>query len=118
MTGGLAGWVREAMEPLGVVHIPARFGGHSIYLDGLIFAMLGNGDLWFRSDPVADPIWEEAGCERFTFDKGSGVLGTMNYRRAPSACHDDPEALRHWAEVALAASRRLAAKKRPKRMTR
>lgn len=115
MTGGLASWVREAMKPLGVVHIPPRCGGHSIYLEGLIFAMLGDGDLWFRSDTQADAVWNEAGCERFTFNKGNGVLGTMNYRRATSACHDDPEVPRMWAKVALAASRRLAAKKRLKR---
>ena len=39
----------------------------------------------------------------------------MNYRSAPDDVHDDAEAMRRWAGLALEAGNRAAAKKKPKR---
>jgi len=86
-------------------------GGATLYLDGTVFAIIADGDLWFKADRASDAEWDAIGAERFTFDMG-GKTGSMNYRRAPLDAHDDPDAMRRWASLALEAGLRAPKKKR------
>jgi DNA transformation protein len=112
---GLYEWVREALEPLGTVTLRPMMGAAVLYLDGTVFAVLDEEDIWFKGDAESAAIWDEAGCDRFTFTGSDGRVETMNYRRAPTDVHDDAEAMQHWAGLAQAAGLRAAAKKRPKK---
>lgn len=112
---GLYAWVEEALEPLGRVSRRPMMGAAVLYLDGIVFAVLDSDELWFKADPESAPVWDEAGCERFTFTAKDGRTETMNYRRAPLDVYDDPEAMRRWAGLALEAGLRGAAKKRPRK---
>ena len=108
---GLFAWVEEALEPLGRVTKRPMMGGATLYLDGTVFAILADGDLWFKADKLSDADWDAAGAERFTFKMG-GKTGSMNYRRAPADVHDDPEAMQRWARLAVEAGLRAPKKKR------
>jgi DNA transformation protein len=112
---GLYAWVQEALEPLGSVSMRKMMGGATLYLDGTIFAILDDGELWFKSDADADSIWDAEGCERFAVTFKDGRVDTMNYRRAPTDVYDDAEAMQRWAGLAVEAGLRGAAKKRPRR---
>ncbi|HET7816073.1 MAG TPA: TfoX/Sxy family protein [Sphingomicrobium sp.] len=109
---GLLAWVKECLEPVGRVTMRPMMGGATLYLDGTVFAIIADGDLWFKADKLSDPAWDEAGAERFTYRMGDGRTGSMNYRRAPADVHDDPDAMRHWAGLALEAGLRAPRKKR------
>jgi DNA transformation protein and related proteins len=98
------------LEPFGAVSMRRMMGGATLYLDGIVFAILDEGEIWFKSDAETDATWDAEGCERFTYPGGS-----MNYRRGPLDVYDDPEAMRRWASLALEAGRRSAAKKPRKR---
>ena len=111
---GLVDWIREALEPIGPVSLRKMMGGATLYLDGTIFAITDDGELWFKADAESDAIWDEAGCPRFTYVMGEGRTGSMNYRRAPAEVYDDGEALRHWAALALEAGKRGPVKKKSK----
>lgn len=108
----LRAWVTECLEPAGIVTARAMMGGTTLYLDGIVFAIIADDELWFKADGVSDADWDEAGAARFTYAKAGGAVGTMNYRRAPGEVHDDAEEMRRWATVALQAGLRAAAKKR------
>lgn len=110
---GLVDWVIEAMAPVGPVTMRHMMGTGTLYWEGRIFAIVDEEAIWFKSDAVSNPIWEEAGCDRFTFTESSGATATMNYRRAPADVYDDADAMREWAGVAIAASQR-APKKKPR----
>ena len=110
---GLVDWIREALEPIGTVSLRKMMGGATLYCDGTIFAITDDGELWFKADAESDAIWDEAGCERFTYQM-SDRLAVMNYRRAPADVYDDPDAMREWAGLAIAAGMR-APKKKPKK---
>ena len=112
---GLIEWVREALEPLGSVSLRRMMGGATLYVDGTIFAIVADDELWFKADAETDAIWDEEGCERFVVGEKDGQPQTMNYRRAPTDVYDDAEIMQKWAAVALQAGLRGAAKKRPKR---
>lgn len=108
---GLIAWVGEALAPLGTVTRRAMMGGATLYLDGAIFAIVADDALWFKADAQSDAIWDAAGCPRFTYRMGEGRTGSMNYRRAPDDVHDDAEAMRHWAMIAVAAGQRAPVRK-------
>lgn len=112
--GGLVAWVEEATAPLGRLTRRAMMGGATLYLDGVVFAILGDDRLWFKADAESDAAWDAAGCERFTYQFGDGRTGSMNYRRAPDDCYDDADELRRWAGLALAAGLRAQAGKAAK----
>lgn len=108
----LVDWIREALKPLGTLSKRAMMGGATFYLDGVAFAIAGLDDFWFKADAESDAAWDAIGAEKFSFTFPNGRTGVMNYRRAPQDVHDDPEAMREWAALALEAGRRAAAKKK------
>ena len=110
---GLYAWIEEALEPLGVVARRAMMGGATLYLDGIVFAILGEGELYFKADAETDAAWDAVGAARFTAEM-AGRIATMNYRRAPSEVHDDGEEMVRWARLAVAAGQRAAARKKPR----
>jgi DNA transformation protein len=105
---GLYAWVEEALEPMGPVTMRRMMGGAVLYLDGVIFAVLDESEIWFKSDAETDSVWDEEGCGRFTFRAKDGRTETMNYRRAPSDVYDDAEAMRRWASLGREAGTRAA----------
>ena len=112
MDEGLYAWVQEALEPLGAVTMRKMMGGATLYLDGIVFAILHEGEIWLKADAETDAIWDAEGCERFSMTFKDGRVDTMNYRRAPTDVYDDAEALQRWAALAVEAGRRSVAKKR------
>jgi DNA transformation protein len=111
---GLVSWVEEALEPLGRVSLRKMMGGATLYLDGTIFAIVDDGELWFKADAESDAVWEAEGCEKFSVTFKDGRVDVMNYRRAPSDVYDDAEAMRKWASMAVEAGLRSAARKKPR----
>lgn len=110
----LIAWLDEELAPLGALSKRAMMGGRTLYLDGIVFAIIVAGELWFKADTVSDVLWDEAGCPRFTYDRSDGRTGSMNYRRAPEDVYDDGEALRRWAALALQAGRRAPSRSKKK----
>jgi DNA transformation protein len=111
---GLYAWVEEALAPLGRVTMRKMMGGATLYLDGTIFAILVEGEIWFKSDIQGDALWDAQGCERFSMTFKDGRVDTMNYRRAPLDVYDDAAAMRHWAGPAVGAGSRRVVKRKPK----
>jgi DNA transformation protein len=105
------------LEPLGAVTMRKMMGGATLYLDGIVFAILDGDEIWLKSDSDSDPVWDSEGCEKFAVTFKDGKVDVMNYRRAPQDVYDDPEAMRRWAALAVEAGMRSAAKKRPRRKT-
>jgi DNA transformation protein len=112
---GLYAWTQEALEPLGNVSMRRMMGAATLYLDGTVFAVIDESEIWFKADAESQAIWDEAGGDRFSFTGSDGVVQTMNYRRAPADVYDETEAMQHWAVLALAAGQRAAAKRKPRK---
>lgn len=106
---GLVEWIKEAMEPVGIVTSKRLFGGAALYLDELAFAILAFDALWFKADAESAAEWGDA--ERFSVTREDGRVQSLNYRRAPDETYDDADALRRWALLAIAAARRAPPKK-------
>jgi DNA transformation protein len=105
-------FVKERMEPLGEITTRAMFGGHTVYCDGVVFALIAGGALYLKADEKNRPEFEARGLEAFRPFEGPGV---MQYYQAPPEMFEDEEALRHWAGAAVEAGRRAQAKKKPRK---
>lgn len=110
---GIVAWVEEALAPLGQVTQRRMMGGATLYLDGVVFAIVTDAGLWFKADRESDAFWDAAGAARFTYEREGGVA-TMNYRRAPDDVYDDADAMREWAAPAIAAGRRAPVRRKRK----
>ena len=74
---GLVAWVTEALEPLGTVTMRRMMGGATLYLDGTIFGIVHDGELWFKADEASNALWDEAGHrDRFTVTFATGMSDT------------------------------------------
>lgn len=104
--------VVDLLAPLGAT--PRRmFGGHGIFTDGLMFALIADGRLYFKADDSTRAAFTEAGGEPFSYSR-AGKLASLSYYSVPEDALEDPVDLREWAGHGIAAARRAAAAKRKK----
>lgn len=75
----------------------AMFGGVGIYSQGLFFALIADDTLYFKVDDTNRPEYEEQGMRQFD---------ALRYYEVPADALEDPEALRRWAEKAIAVAAR------------
>lgn len=108
---GLWDYLRESFEPLGLVRIRRMFGGAGVSVDGLNIGFVGSDILYLKTDAGNAAAFDAEGLDHLVYDK-AGQLMAMSYRRAPDAAYDDPEIMRGWGEMALAAAIRAKAPKR------
>ena len=90
------------------------FGGHGIFCDGVMFALIADEILYLKVDAETKPAFVDAGCEPFTYDK-SGKSVALSYLTVPDDAAEDIDELRPWAHMALAAANRAQAKKKPRK---
>ncbi len=109
-------FLRELFAPFGAVTVRRLFGGAGIYADGLCFAIESRGEVYIKSDPETQNVFAAAGSAPFVYEM-QGKPKAMAYWRLVEDAYDDPEALKRWAALGLAAARRAAAAKaaKPKR---
>lgn len=101
----------DLMQALGPVRARRMFGGHGLYLDGLMFALIADGELYLKADRDSLEQFEARGLPPFTYTR-KGKTVHLCYYRAPDETQDDPDAMRHWAGMAHATARKAAGKRR------
>lgn len=83
------------------------FGGYGISSDGLTLALLvdlGDGEkLWLKADEASRPVFEAAGCARFTY-LAKGQAKSMNYYSVPDDAMESAQLMAPWARLALEAA--------------
>lgn len=95
--------VIELMRRLRGVSARAMFGGHGIYKDGVMFAILADGELYFKVTGANRRAYDERGLAPFVYER-RGKKVAMSYRAAPAECMDDPRIMAEWAEPAWRAA--------------
>ena len=115
-TDSFGEFLREQLAPLGRVTLRRMFGKTGVFCDGFMFGMVTEDTLYLRVDDHNRATFKEA--EAFPplnyHKKGSTI--DLAFWRVPERLIDEPDELVAWARAALAAARRVAAKRpAPKR---
>lgn len=86
------------------------FGGHGLYADRQIFAILIEDVLYFKVDGSNRADYEAAGSEPFTYEaKGKRI--SVSYWRVPVDVLEDESKLAAWAQKSCRASAKVKRKK-------
>lgn len=117
MSDDFVDYVMELLGPFGTVATRRMFGGHGVYLDGLMFAIVSGGTLYLKADEMNRIEFGQAGCEIFGYAR-TGKRATLNFFRAPEDAMESPELMLPWARTAYAAALRANAKKQVARQAR
>src|ERR1700694_2983775 len=106
-----AEFLRDQLAPLGRIAMRRMFGKTGVFCDGVMLGMRRDTTLYFRVDDDNRAAFKEA--ESFPpldYQKKGGTID-LSFWRAPERLFDEPDELVTWARVALAAARRVAAKR-------
>jgi DNA transformation protein len=108
---GFTEFLREQLAPLGRVTMRRMFGKTGVFCDGVMLGMVRENTLYFRVDDENRAAFKEA--ESFpplSYEKKGGSID-LSFWRAPERLFDEPDELIAWVRAALAAARRVAAKR-------
>jgi DNA transformation protein and related proteins len=106
-----AEFLREQLAPLGRVTLRRMFGKTGVFSDGVMLAMVRDNTLYFRVDDENRETFKEAqSFPPLNYEKRGGSID-LAFWRAPERLFDEPDELVAWARAALAAARRVAAKR-------
>lgn len=94
----------------GGTRLRRMFGGHGIFCDGVMFALIADDTLYMKVDDETKQDFLDAGGLPFTYER-SGKPFEMSYVSLPDDASEDIDALRPWAHRALAAANRARARK-------
>ncbi|MBN35100.1 MAG: hypothetical protein CMM46_10060 [Rhodospirillaceae bacterium] len=50
-----------ALTPMGPVRAQGMFGGHGLFLDDLMFALLTDGEMWLKGDDLNSDLYLAGG---------------------------------------------------------
>jgi DNA transformation protein len=100
----------EQLAPLGEVTTRRMFGGHVMYCDGIVFALVASNALYLKADDHNRPAFVSRDLQ--PFHPFGDQTASMQYYQAPPEIFEDRDALETWAGGAVAAGRRAHSKKR------
>lgn len=108
-------YLLELLTPLEGITAKRMFGGYGIFRNGLMFALVSDNTLYFKTDNQTSIRFTDRDLEPFIFQKKGKEIYT-SYYRAPEEVLDESEEMCAWAEVAYqVALRTVKPKRQPKR---
>jgi DNA transformation protein len=111
VSDSFAEFLREQLAPLGRITMRGMFGKTGVFCDGVMLGMVRDDTLYFRVDDDNRASFKEAeSCPPLNYEKKGGTID-LSFWRAPERLFDEPDELVAWARAALAAARRVAAKR-------
>ncbi len=92
----------DLFAPFGRIVVRRMFGGEGLFRDGLMFAIVHEDRLYFKTSEESRQafIAEGTGPLFYKFKNAEGVL--TSYYELPDRLYDDPDELAEWARAAFA----------------
>jgi DNA transformation protein and related proteins len=108
---GFAEFLREQLAPLGHITMRRMFGKTGVFCNGLMFGMVTEDTLYVRVDDHTGTVFKEAeSVPPLNYEKQGRTID-LAFWRLPEHLLDEPDELLTWARAALAAARRVAARR-------
>ena len=96
-------YVVELMQVIGPVIARGMFGGHGLFLNGLMFALIADSVLYLKVDQDSSKAFKSRGLEPFSYNK-KGKEYRMSYYQAPEEVFEDQDEMTTWANRAYSAA--------------
>ncbi len=108
-------FLSEQLAPLGRITTRRMFGKTGVFCGGVMLGMVTDNTLYVRVDDQNRATFKEAEAYPPLNYAKKGEMIDLAFWRVPDRLMDEPDELLDWARAALAAARRVAAKRKPKR---
>lgn len=105
--------VLALLAPHGDIRARAMFGGHGLYLDGLMFALIADERLYFKTDAETRVRFERVGSKPFSYQRAGREAVVMSYYEAPPRSTQSARAIMPWLELGVIAARGAQKSKKP-----
>jgi len=93
----------DIFQFFGPIDIRRFFGGEGICSGDIMFGMIFNERIYFKTDEQTRKAFLAEDCEPFSFEKRStGETVVTGWYALPDRLYDDPDELARWAKQALA----------------
>lgn len=109
-----AAHVIELLQGVGPVYSKPMFGGFGVFLDGLMFGLIADNEMYLKVDADNRAEFDALGLQAFTYSK-QGKDMQMSYCQAPEDAMENPELMTQWGNLGFSAALRAAAKKQRKK---
>lgn len=103
-------YVVELMADWAAVSARRMFGGYGLYREGLMFALVADDELFFKTDAGNVTQFERAGSRPFVYQSQTRAV-QMSYWSAPEASLESPAEMSIWCQSAYGAALRAHAAK-------
>ncbi|MEO0575306.1 MAG: TfoX/Sxy family protein [Pseudomonadota bacterium] len=91
--------LNEVFAQLGPIRSRRMFGGHGIYYDDVMFALVADDELYLKVDAISKPQFDALELPAFEFN-AKGKTTRMSYHLAPESIFEDPDEARRWGVIA------------------
>lgn len=89
----------------GPVTLRRMFSGYGVSRDGINFALVLRGGIYFRADERTIPQFEAEGAKPFQYTARGKTVTLGSYWQLPERLYDDVDELATWARDAFEAAR-------------
>lgn len=99
-------YLLEQLAPLavlGTLKAKRMFGGHGLYLDGVMFGLVADDTLYFKADTGNQAIFDARAMPPFIYTR-QGKPVTLSFRAPPAEAFDDPADLLALARLGVEAA--------------
>lgn len=98
-------YLHDLFSAFAPVTTRAMFGGHGVYRDGVIIAIVIDEAIYLKVDDATRAAFEAAGSRPFMYE-ANGKSVPMSYWSVPDEALDSPQDFRPWAQRAWEAALR------------
>ena len=102
-------YLLELLQDIGSTEARSMFGGFGLFYDGLMFALIADDILYFKTDNKNRNQFENRKLKAFCYER-KGKQISLSYHEAPGEVLDDPDEMCAWARNAIDAAKRSAVK--------
>ena len=92
--------ILDRLQQTGDVSCRKMFGGHGLFHNGLMFAIIADNELYLKADPLSVHFFNDAGLSAFSYSKANGKVFQMSYYQAPESFFEDNDETLLWTQRA------------------
>ncbi|APW38575.1 transcriptional regulator [Rhodoferax koreense] len=106
--------LHEVFEGMGRIQARRMFGGHGIYHEGRMFALVVRETLYLKADAQTAGFFDALDLPAFSYER-QGRITAMSYRQAPADVFEDRSEAALWGRRAWEAALRSGKPPKPGR---
>lgn len=96
-------FLHEVFADFGSITSRKMFGGHGIYHDGLMFALVADDTLYLKADESSKQEFINRQLPPFEYDKKDKTV-KLSYYQAPEEIYEDASEALYWARLGYQAA--------------